>query len=46
MRKLLTLMITAVTVGLLAATVPAGPALAEPVCQPGTNWDGVLKICR
>jgi hypothetical protein len=40
----LTVAVTALALG--AVTVGSAPAAAEPVCQAGTNWDGVLKICR
>ena len=46
LRRAVTLMVTAVVLGLGAATVSSAPALAGPECAPGTNWDGVLKVCR
>jgi hypothetical protein len=46
LRRALTLLVAAAAVSLGAATVASVPASAEPVCQAGTNWDGVLKICR
>ena len=46
LRRALTLMVTAAALALGATAVSSAPASAEPVCQAGTNWDGVLKVCR
>ncbi|MFI7543502.1 hypothetical protein [Actinoplanes sp. NPDC049599] len=46
LRRAVTLLVTAAAISLGAATVASAPASAEPVCQAGTNWDGVLKVCR
>ena len=46
LRRAVTLAVTAAALALGAATVASAPAAAEPVCQAGTNWDGVLKVCR
>src|SRR4051812_11224691 len=46
LRRAVTLLVAAAAVGLGAATVASAPAAAETVCQGGTNWDGVLKVCR
>jgi hypothetical protein len=40
------LVATAAALALGAATVTAAPAAAEPVCHAGSNWDGVMKVCR
>ncbi|MEU4157845.1 hypothetical protein [Actinoplanes sp. NPDC026670] len=45
LRRAAILVATAVALALSAGTL-AAPAAAEPVCQAGSNWDGVLKICR
>jgi hypothetical protein len=46
LRRAAILVATTVALALSAATVTAAPAAADPVCQAGSNWDGVLKVCR
>jgi ABC-type proline/glycine betaine transport system substrate-binding protein len=46
LRRAVTLGVAAAALALGVATVASAPAAAEPVCQAGTNWDGVLKVCR
>ncbi len=46
LRRTVALLLTSAAVGLAVTAAPAAPAQAEVVCQAGTNWDGVLKICR
>ena len=46
LRRAVTLMVTAAALALGATAVSSAPASADTVCQAGTNWDGVLKVCR
>jgi hypothetical protein len=48
LRRAVTLVVVTAALASGAATVSSAPApaLAEPVCLAGTNWDGILKICR
>ena len=46
LRRAVILVVTAAALATGVATVASAPAAAEPVCQAGSNWDGVLKICR
>jgi hypothetical protein len=45
LRRAVTLLVTVAAVSLGAAAVASAPAAAD-TCQAGTNWDGVLKVCR
>ena len=43
----MTFLVATAALALGAASIAAGPAAAtDPVCQAGTSWDGVLKVCR
>jgi hypothetical protein len=46
LRRAVTLVVATAAIALGAATISSAPAVAEPVCLAGTNWDGVLKVCR
>jgi hypothetical protein len=48
LRRRVVVVATAVAIALVTAAAPhiADVNVAEEVCQAGTNWDNVLKVCR
>lgn len=46
LRRAATVVVAAAALALGVAGISSAPAAADPVCQAGTNWDGVLKVCR
>ena len=45
LRRALILAVSAAAVSLGAVTVASTPASAEIICQAGSNWDVVRKVC-
>ncbi|WP_306207329.1 hypothetical protein [Actinoplanes sp. RD1] len=46
LRRAVILVVTAAALIPGVAAVASAPAVAVPECPAGSNWDGILKICR